>query len=200
MSFVWRKGFLLSREEVKVLEALKDLPVDKPPIDVVAERTGLSPHQVKALLEKLREKGVLREISGVFDPLKVYDEVFVALIKVAVRPPVVGVPIDYPTGWNPKPYIDRIKEAQKRLGIDIVRAVFTLQGTYWDLLLLVYPKNFKEFTLFCSELAKQGWIDMIQSFRLIDVGEWLWDPVKSPSERDHEEGVEKWRTSRQYTG
>ncbi len=197
---MWRKGFPLSRDEVRVLSALKDLPLDKSIVEAVQERTGLPREKVEGVLKKLKERGILREVSGIFDPLRVYDEVFISLIKAAVRPPVVGVPINYPTGWDPRPYIERIKEAEKKLGIDIVRAVFTLQGTYWDLLLLVYPRNFEEFTLFCSELAKQGWIDMIQSFRLIDVGEWLWDPAKAPSEKDYEEGVERWRTNQRSTG
>ena len=60
---------------------------------------------------------------------------------------------------------------EKNLKLNIVRQVYCMQGTEWDLLLIVTAQSQDEYVEYISELAKEGWITKIWSMIPVELGE-----------------------------
>lgn len=160
-------------------------------IKELAKKLRMDPNKLKDRIAILREKGILLKTnSALVDPIKLWDEYLIVFIKAHLSPPVVGVEINYPRGWTE--IIDRMEETQKKLRIDIVRQAYTLQGTEWDLLLIITAQDLREYQEFAENLIKQGWVEKMWSFRPLELkGRWFFDPTKAPPVAGYEKNVKR---------
>jgi len=160
-------------------------------IKEMAKKLGIYPNKLKDRIAILRGKRILLKTnSALVDPVKLWDVYLIVFIKAHLSPPVVGVEIDYPRGWTE--IIDRMNKAQKKLRIDIVRQAYTLQGTEWDLLLIITAQDLREYQEFAENLIKQGWVEKMWSFRPLELkSKWFFDPTKAPPATGYEKNVKR---------
>ena len=188
---VWRKALEqgLDEKDVRLLYVLsRERKFSDDDIRVIAKKSEISFEDVKERLAKLRTKGiVLKDQVSIIDQVKIWDGYYIALIKAAIVPPVVGMETKFPTGWNVADYLEGLWKVEKELKLDIIRHAYTLQGTEWDILLILSASSQDEFAGFLSQAAKQGWITKTWSFMPVEYGgKWIFDPIASPVPADYE--------------
>jgi len=189
---LWKKIIKEKIDEIdlKIMSLLisgRDLSEQE--INGIAKKLKIDPHEVRDRISILRKKGILlKTSSALIDPIKLWDEYLIVFIKANLSPPVVGVEIDYPRGWTE--VVERLIETEKRMGISIVRQAYALQGTEWDLLLILTTQDLNEYQEFGENLIKQGWIEKIWSIRPFELkGKWVFDPVEVPSATEYVKNV-----------
>jgi len=189
---LWKKiiGERVDEVDLRILSLLiggRDLTEQE--ISNIAKKLRVNKEEVKDRISILSKKGIILKMnSALVDPIKLWDEYLIVMIKANLSPPVVGVEINYPRGWTE--IIEKLKETERRLGINIIRQAYALQGTEWDLLLIVTTQDMNEYQEFGENLIKQGWIEKIWSIRPFELkGKWTFDPVEVPSPMEYIKNV-----------
>ncbi|MEM3555603.1 MAG: Lrp/AsnC family transcriptional regulator [Candidatus Micrarchaeia archaeon] len=179
----------ISKEKIDAIDLrimnllVKEREVSKTELMELSKKVGISLNELRRRIVSLkRRRIIIKTNSAIIDPVRLWDEYLIVFIKANLSPPVVGVEIEYPRGWTE--IIERIIETQKKLGVNIVRQAYSLQGTEWDLLLVVTTQDLDEYQRFGEELIKQGWVEKVWSMRPFELkGKWIFDPVSIPSEK-----------------
>jgi DNA-binding Lrp family transcriptional regulator len=182
---VWRKALELGLDEkdARLLYVLsREKKFNEADIQTIAKQAQLPTAETKNRLQNLRQKGIiLKDMVSIIDQIKIWDGYYIALIKAAIVPPVVGMETKFPTGWKINDYLEGLKKVEKSLGLNLIRHAYTLQGTEWDIHLVVSATSQDEFAEFLSKTAKQGWIAKTWSFMPVEYGgKWVFDPIASP--------------------
>jgi len=196
MPKIWRKAIEqeLDEKDVELLNILAaERKFEEVEIKGFAKKLKISIPEVKKRIEVLKKKKiVLKDKVSVIDPMRVWDGYYVVLIKASLVPPIISENIKFPTGWRVENYLERIKRREKELGIKIVRQAYCMQGTEWDLLLIMSALSQSEYVEFFDGLAKEGWIAKGWSMTPVELGEnWIFDPIEVPSNEIFQERVKK---------
>ena len=196
MAKIWRKAFEQNLDE-KDVELLNILSSEKKfsdaEIQSFAKKLKISEREVKSRIKTLKEKKILlKERVSVIDPMKVWDGYYVVLIKSHLIPPIISEAIEFPTGWRIENYLERLRKREQEMGVRIIRQAYCLQGTEWDILLIVSALSQSDFAEFMDELVKEGWIEKVWSFIPVELGNnWIFDPIAVPPVRIFQERVKK---------
>jgi len=194
MAKIWRKAIEQELDE-KDVELLNILATERKftsdEIKEFSRKLKISTQEVKKRIEILRKKKILLEDKvSVIDPMKIWDAYYIVLIKASIAPPIIGPKFEFPTGWRIEKYLEKIKEVEKEMKVEIVRQAYCLQGTEWDVLLIVSAKSQSDYVAFVDEIAKQGWVSKIWSMIPVELGnQWIFDPMAVPSIEDFVERV-----------
>lgn len=155
----------------------------------ISSKVGLSTDEVKKRIDTLSNKKLLlKDRVSILDQVRIWDGYYIVLVKAAIQPPVIGMETKFPIAWQIKSYLGGLKQVEKEMKIDLIRHAYILQGTEWDLLLIISAKSQKEYAEFFSRLSKQGWIDKVHSIIPVELNdEWVFNPISSPDPQDVEE-------------
>lgn len=173
----------VDKKDVEILwELAKERSFSEQELEEIGQNVGLNSEEVKKRIESLRSKNILlKDRVSILDQVKIWDSYYIVLIKAAIQPPVIGIDTKFPTGWAVKDYLSGLKEVQQEMGIDLIRHAYTLQGTEWDILLVISAQSQKEYVEFVNKVAKQGWISKVWSMIPGEYGdEWIFDPINTP--------------------
>lgn len=175
-------NFLAAERKFKE-EELKDL----------AKKLKISVQKTRKRINILKKKKIiLKDKVSVVDPMKVWDGYYIVLIKASLVPPIISENVKFPTGWRIKNYIERMKRVEKKMGIRILRQAYCMQGTEWDILLVVSALSQVDYVEFMDELAKEGWMAKGWSMIPVELGEnWIFDPIAVPPVKIFKERVKK---------
>jgi DNA-binding Lrp family transcriptional regulator len=174
----------------KDIEILSELAKEKKFTEIeykdLASKVGLSIDEVKKRLEELKSKKILlKDRVSILDQVKIWDGYCIVLVKAAIQPPVIGMETKFPTGWHIGSYMKGLKQVEKEMKINLIRHAYVLQGTEWDIMLIVSAKSQKEMVDFFNKVAKQGWMSKGWSITPIEFGEdWVFDPISSPKPQE----------------
>jgi len=182
---VWRKALELGLDEkdARLLHVLSRKGNSATMISARLQRMrGLAFIEAKNRLAKLREKNILlKDRISVLDQIKIWDGYYIALIKAAIVPPVIGMGNKFPTGLEDRRLSGRIKEGRKRTKVEFNTPRLYPARYRMDILLIVSATSQDEFAEFLSKTAKQGWVAETWSFTPVEYGgKWVFDPVASP--------------------
>jgi len=196
MPKIWRKAIEneLDEKDVELLNILtEERKFTKDEISNFSNKLKISTKEVKRRINILRKKKILLEDKvSVIDPMRVWDGYYIMLIKASIVPPIISKEIDFPTGWRIENYLDRLKRKEKEMGIRIIRQAYCLQGTEWDVLLIISAPSQDDFVSFFDEVAKEGWMRKGWSFTPVELGgNWVFDPIEVPSVEIFRERVKK---------
>lgn len=173
----------LDKKDIKILfELSQEKKFNEDDYKSIAKKVGLDLIDVRKRLQVLRGKKILlKDRVSILDQVKIWDGYYIVLVKAAIQPPVIGMETKFPTGWAVADYISWLKQVEKEMGLNLIRHAYTLQGTEWDLLLVVSASSQKEFIAFIGVVAKQGWVLKVWSMTPGEFGQgWVFDPVASP--------------------
>jgi DNA-binding Lrp family transcriptional regulator len=194
MAKIWRKAIEneLDEKDVELLNILADerkFTADE--IKDFGKKLKISAQEVKKRIEALRKKKILlKDKVSVIDPMKIWDGYYIVLIKASIVPPIISEYVKFPTGWRIENYLERMKRVEKKMGIRILRQAYCMQGTEWDILLIVSALSQSDYVEFMDELAKEGWIAKVWSMIPVELGEnWIFDPIAVPPSEIFKERV-----------
>jgi len=196
MAKIWRKAIEqdLDEKDVELLNILAaERKFEEEEIKNFAKKLKISTQEVKKRIEILKKKKILLEEKvSVIDPMKIWDGYYIVLIKASIVPPIISEHVEFPTGWRIETYLERLKRIEKEMGIEILRQAYCMQGTEWDILLIVSALSQSDYVEFMDELAKEGWIAKGWSMIPVELGEnWIFDPIAVPPLKIFKERVEK---------
>ena len=196
MSKIWRKAIEneLDEKDVEFLNILaQERKFTKEEINGFSKELKVSKEEVKKRIKSLKDKKILvEEKVGVIDPMMVWDSYYIMLVKSSIIPPIISKDIEFPTGWRIKTYLERLKRKEKEMGVRMIRQAYCLQGTEWDILLIVSASSQDEFVGFFDGLAKEGWIAKAWSLIPVELGKnWIFDPIEVPPVKLFKERVKK---------
>jgi len=148
----------------------------------IASKVGLNADEVRRRIEALSDKKILlKDRVSILDQVRIWDGYYIVLVKAAIQPPVIGMETKFPTGWVIEDYLKGLKQVEKEMKVDMIRHAYNLQGSEWDILLIVSAKSQKEYVDFIGKVAKQGWISKAWSMTPVELGDkWVFDPISSP--------------------
>lgn len=184
----------MDKKDIEILaELAREKKFSDKDCQEIAQKVGLPPTAVKKRLEALRAKKILlKDNVSILDQVKIWDGYYIVLVKAAIQPPIIGMETRFPTGWVIKDYLMGLKKVEKEMGIDLIRHAYTMQGTEWDLLLVISARSQKEYVDFVGRVAKQGWFSKVWSMIPVELGEgWIFDPVSSPKPEEIVETTKK---------
>ena len=182
----------LSRKDVELLNLLiKDRKFSKEDIKTFANDLKTTANDIEKRIKKFKEKNILlKEKTAIIDPIKLWDEYLITLVKVKIAPPIIGRELNYPIGWVE--IIERIESIQKNLGVNIIRQTYSLYGNEWDMMVIFTVNEKNDHQNFMEHLAKQGWLDKSWSMQPTELkGKWIFDPVSVPSIKEFKKYVQK---------
>jgi len=196
MPKIWRKAIEneLDEKDVELLNILtEERKFTKGEIKDFAKKLTISPLEVNKRIEALKKKKILLEDKvSVIDPMKIWDGYYIVLVKASIVPPIISKEIKFPTGWRIENYLERLKRREKEMGIEILRQAYCMQGTEWDILLIVSALSQSDYVEFMDELAKEGWIAKGWSMAPVELGDnWIFDPIAVPPLKIFKERVQK---------
>jgi len=196
MPKIWRKAIEqeLDEKDVELLNILADeRKFTENEIKDFAKKLKISLQEVKKRIEVLKKKKILLEEKvSMIDPMKIWDAYYIVLIKASIVPPIISKEIKFPTGWRIENYLERLKRREKEMGIEILRQAYCMQGTEWDILLIVSALSQSDYVEFMDKLAKEGWIAKGWSMAPVELGDnWIFDPIAVPSLKIFKERVQK---------
>lgn len=174
----------IDKKDVEILNALAtEAKFTEEEYRAISEKVGLSVDELKKRLEVLKNKKILlKDRVSVLDQIRIWDGYYIVLIKAAIQPPVIGMETKFPTGWMVQNYTSELKKVEKEMKVDMIRHAYNLQGTDWDILLIVSATSQKEYVDFMGKLAKQGWMTKAWSMIPVELGEeWIFDPISAPN-------------------
>lgn len=158
----------------------------------IALKVGLSADEVKKRIGGLSNKKLLlKDRVSILDQVRIWDGYYIVLVKAAIQPPVIGMETKFPTGWIIEDYLRGLGQVEKEMKVDMIRHAYNLQGTEWDILLILSSRSQKEYTDFMGRVAKQGWMSKGWSFTPVELGnKWIFDPISSPDPKKLIEATE----------
>jgi len=186
MPKIWRKAIEneLDEKDVELLNILaEERKFTEGEIKDFAKKLTISPLEVNKRIEALKKKKILLEDKvSVIDPMKIWDGYYIVLVKAHLVPPIISEHVKFPTGWRIENYLERLKKREKEMGIKIIRQAYCLQGTEYDILLIVSALSQTDYAEFMNELTKEGWIERVWSYIPVEFGNnWIFDPMEVPS-------------------
>ena len=198
MAKIWRKAIEqeLDEKDVELLNILaEERRFTSDEIKDFSAKLKISTQELKKRIEVLRKKKILvEEKVSMIDPMKIWDAYYIVLIKASIVPPIISKEIKFPTGWRIENYLERLKRREKEMGIEILRQAYCMQGTEWDILLIVSALSQSDYVEFMDELAKEGWIAKGWSMSPVELGNnWIFDPIAVPPLKIFKERVQKIR-------
>jgi len=196
MPKIWRKAIEqeLDEKDVELLNILAtERKFEDGEIKEFAKKLRISAQEVKKRIEVLRRKKILLEDKvSMIDPMKIWDGYYIVLIKASIVPPIISEQVKFPTGWRIENYLERLKRREKEMGIEILRQAYCMQGTEWDILLIVSALSQSDYVEFMDELAKEGWMAKGWSMSPVELGDnWIFDPIAVPPLKIFRERVQK---------
>jgi len=196
MAKIWRKAIEqeLDEKDVELLNILAtERKFEDGEIKEFAKKLRISAQEVKKRIEVLRRKKILLEDKvSMIDPMKIWDGYYIVLIKASIVPPIISEQVKFPTGWRIENYLERLKRREKEMGIEILRQAYCMQGTEWDILLIVSALSQSDYVEFMDELAKEGWMAKGWSMSPVELGDnWIFDPIAVPPLKIFRERVQK---------
>lgn len=196
MPKIWRKAIEqeLDEKDVEFLNILaEERKFTEEEIKEFSRKLEIPLQEVKKRIEVLKKKKILLEDKvSVIDPMQVWDSYYIMLIKASVTPPIISKDVEFPTGWRVETYLERLRRKEKEMGIRILRQAYCLQGTEWDILLIITAPSQDEFVKFFDDIAKEGWMSKGWSFIPIEFGKnWIFDPIEVPPVELFRERVKK---------
>lgn len=193
-SNIWYKAIdnALDRTDVELLNILvKERDFSQEEISRFSRQLKISKEEVEKRIAILKHKNIiLKTNSSVINSIKVWNNYVYVFVKASLKPPVIGMDIEYPTGWSDM--MKRIMKFQKTKKVDMIRAVHGLHGVGgWDLLfILTYNRTDSLVELF-EILNKEGWITKAESFSPQEYKElYIFDPISVPSPEEFDNAVE----------
>jgi len=196
MAKIWRKAIEneLDEKDVELLNILADerkFTADE--IKEFSKKLKIPVPEVKKRIETLKKKKILLEEKvSMIDPMKIWDAYYIVLLKASIVPPIISEQVKFPTGWRIENYLERLKKREKEMGIEILRQAYCMQGTEWDILLIVSALSQSDYVAFMDELAKEGWIAKAWSMAPVELGDnWIFDPIAVPPLKIFKERVQK---------
>ncbi len=192
-SKIWYKAIdnALDRKDLELLNLLvKEKDFSDEEFKRLADELKISIEDVKKRIAILKQKNIiLKTNSSVINSIKIWNNYVYVLVKAALKPPVVGMEIDYPTGWSDM--MKRIRKFQKERKTDMLRVVHGLHGVGgWDLLFILTYNNTDALIELFEMLNKEGWITKAESFRPQEYKElYIFDPISVPSPDQFDKGV-----------
>lgn len=196
MAKIWRKAIEneLDEKDVELLNVLaKERKFTENEMKDFSRKLKISIPEVKKRIETLKKKKILLEEKvSIIDPMKIWDGYYIVLVKAAIVPPIISKEIKFPTGWRIENYLERLKRREKEMGIEILRQAYCMQGTEWDILLIVSALSQSDYVEFMDELAKEGWMAKGWSMVPVELGDnWIFDPIAVPPLKIFKERVQK---------
>jgi DNA-binding Lrp family transcriptional regulator len=196
MSKIWRKAIEneLDEKDVELLNILAlERNFEENEIKNFATKLKLSAEEVEKRIAVLKKKKILlQDKVSIIDPMMVWDAYYIVLIKASIVPPIISKDVEFPTGWRIETYLERLKGREKEMGLKMIRQAYCLQGTEWDVLLIVSAPSQDEFVEFFDGLAKEGWMAKGWSFIPLEFGRnWIFDPIEMPQVKIFQERVAK---------
>ena len=185
MAKIWRKAIEneLDKKDIELLNILAlERKFTKEEVDEFAKELKVSKEEVRKRIKALKDKKILiEEKVGIIDPMMIWDGYYIMLIKSSIIPPLISKDIQFPTGWRIETYLERLKRREKEMGLRIIRQAYCLQGTEWDILLIISAPSQDEFVEFFDGLVKEGWIKKGWSLIPVELGKnWIFDPIEVP--------------------
>ncbi|MFA6252109.1 MAG: hypothetical protein WCX74_01780 [Candidatus Paceibacterota bacterium] len=198
-SKIWYKAIdnALDKKDVELLNLLvEERNFTNDEIEGFSKKLSIQASEVRKRIEILKKKNIiLKTNSSIINSIKIWNNYVYVFVKASLKPPVIGMDIEYPTGWSDM--MKRIMKFQKQKKIDMLRVVHGLHGVGgWDLLfILTYNRTDALIELF-EMLNKEGWITKAESFTPQEYKElYIFDPVSVPLAEEYDEGVvEKLKT------
>lgn len=193
-SNIWYKAIdnALDRKDVELLNILvkeKDFTIEE--IKDFSRQLKIPEKEVEKRIAILKHKNIiLKTNSSIINSIKIWNNYVYVFVKASLKPPVIGMDIEYPTGWSDM--MKRIMRFQKMKKVDMIRAVHGLHGIEgWDLLfILTYNRTDSLVELF-EILNKEGWITKAESFSPQEYKElYIFDPVSVPSPEEFDNAVD----------
>jgi len=196
MAKIWRKAIEneLDEKDVELLNVLaSERKFTEDEIKDFSRELKIPVQEVKKRIEVLKKKKILLEDKvSMIDPMKIWDSYYIMLVKASIVPPIISKEIEFPTGWRIETYLERLKRREKEMGLEMIRQAYCLQGTEWDILLIITAPSQDEFVEFFDGLAKEGWMAKGWSFIPVELGEnWIFDPIEVPPVKLFRERVKK---------
>jgi len=193
---IWRKAIEneLDEKDVELLNILaSERKFTSDEIKNFSKELKISVQEIKKRIETLRKKKVLvKDKVSVIDPMKIWDAYYIVLIKASIVPPIISEQIKFPTGWRIENYLEKLKRKEKEMGIEILRQAYCMQGTEWDILLIVSALSQSDYVEFMDELAKEGWMAKGWSMAPVELGDnWIFDPIAVTPLKIFKERVQK---------
>jgi len=196
MPKIWRKAIEneLDKKDIELLNILAGgRKFTQEEIKDFSRKLKISIKETQKRIENLRKKKIiLKDKVSVIDPMRVWDGYYIVLIKASIVPPIISEHVKFPTGWRIENYLERLRKKEKEMGIRILRQAYCVQGTEWDILLIVSALSQSDYVEFMDELAKEGWMAKGWSFIPVELGgNWIFDPIAVPPLKIFEERVKK---------
>lgn len=178
--------------DVQIMDALTndDKDLEDAFIETIAsrmsKRLNVSATEVKKRIRALVKAGIIRKIGAIIDPLKVWNYVYFVFVKADLSPPIIGLPLEYPSSWmDLVGYIRKLRK-ESDLARTAVRQAFPLQGTEWDLFLLVTTNERENLLKLCNQLVKSKFVEKIWSFSPVEGAGYIYEPITFPTKSDFE--------------
>jgi DNA-binding Lrp family transcriptional regulator len=193
-SKTWTKAIdnNLDRKDVELLNLLvKEQEFTKEELDSLSQKLNISSEELENRIKVLQEKKILlKKKSAIVNTIKIWNNYLYILIKAELKPPIVGLDIDYPTGWSQM--MKRVLKIQEELKVDMIRTAHALHGIGgYDLLLIVSFNQADEFIEFFEDLTREGWIGKAESFAPNEYNDiYIFDPITVPDTKAYESQVE----------
>lgn len=194
-SKTWYKAIdnKLDRKDVELLNLLlKDRSFSQEELNEFSKKLDITLDEVKKRIETLKQKNIiLKTRSSVINPIKVWNNYVYVLVKAALKPPIVGMDIEFPTGWSDM--MKRIIKFQHEKKVNIIRIAHALHGIGgWDLLFILTFNNMDVFLEMLETLNKEGWITKAESFRPNEYKDlYIFDPMSAPTPEEFDDQVTK---------
>jgi len=183
--------------EIAILEALRNTLTNEETLKecckIVTSRLRdegikVTEEEVLEKIKKMIDSGVIKEITPVVDQLKIWNHMYFVLVKVSLALPVVGIDLEYPTGWEKmEEFIFRLVDDEKLR--KLIRGIFPLQGTEWDLLLVITANDMQDLREICEHITRGGFVEKIWSFEPVKGAKYYFDPIGLPSKEDMENWI-----------
>jgi DNA-binding Lrp family transcriptional regulator len=192
-SKTWTKAIdnNLDRKDVELLNLLvKEQEFSKEELSSLSQKLEISTEDLEKRIKKLREKKILlKNKSAIINTIKIWNNYLYVLIKAELKPPVVGLDIDYPTGWSDM--MKRLTKIQEDLKVNLIRTAHALHGIGgYDLLIIVSFNQSDEFISFFESLTREGWIGKAETFSPNEYQDlYIFDPVAVPEPEIYDKEV-----------
>lgn len=194
-SHLWYKAVdnKLDKKDIELVDYLvKDRGLSDEEVRKIADDLGISSEEVVKRVAHLKQKKIILHTNrAIVNPIKLWNNYVYVLIKAAIKPPVVGMDVNYPTGWSDM--MKRIIEFQEERKTNFIRVAHGLHGIGgYDLLLICTFNDMDLFLEMMETLTKEGWITKGESFRPNEYKDlYIYDPIGSPTPEEYDQAVTK---------
>jgi len=181
----------LDKKDIELLNLLtKERDFSREELKGFSQKLKISVEDVKKRISTLKKKNIiLKTNSAVLNSIKIWNNYVYVLVKAAIKPPVVGMDIEYPTGWSDM--MKRIMKFQKEKKIDMIRVAHGLHGIGgYDILLILSFNDTDALVEMFEILNKEGWITKAETFRPNEYKDlYIFDPINAPEPEEFDRAI-----------